>query len=556
MGASERSPLLAREAETVEGHSKQYDEALVAVDQSIVETGKVDDHDDSDDDSIKKSEQAQKQLRYIIPAMSVGIFLSAIDQTIIVASYGKIGSDLGALNLTSWVATSYFLTLTSFQPLYGRLSDIFGRKQCLLFGYAVFGLGCVMCGLARNIHQLIAARMFQGIGGGGMTTVVVIILSDVVPLRDRGVWQGIINVIYACGSSIGAPLGGLLADYIGWRWAFLAQGPMCLVAIMTVSLWLHLPPRDESHWKEKLRRVDFLGALTLVLTVFCFLLGMDRGSNISWTLPLTVLSLAASVVLLVVFFLVESYLAVAPFAPGRIIFDKAFIAFYATNFFSSASWMATIFYIPLFFQASKGFSARDAGIMLLPATMTSVWGSLGSGFIMRRTGHYYSLTLWGCWMAVLGLLIIFLTAGAVCSSITGMVVGSILAAFGGGISITTTLIGLIANCAPEDQAIVTACSYLFRTTGSVIGLSMASTLVQQSLRGNLRSALHDNADIEKIVAEVRQSLDYIKRLDPMSREIVMRAYGSAVDLAFGGMVAIAVLGIGTAVCIRERKLSR
>jgi MFS family permease len=153
------------------------------------------------------------------------------------ASYGQIGSDLKALNLTSWIATSYFLTLTSFQPLYGKLSDIFGRKPCLLFGYAVFGIGCLGCGLARNINQLIAARVcshivscldhvmltifeqvFQGIGGGGMTTVVSILMSDIVPLRDRGLWQGIINIIYATGAGTGAPLGGILADYIGWRW--------------------------------------------------------------------------------------------------------------------------------------------------------------------------------------------------------------------------------------------------------------------------------------------------------------------------------------------------
>src|ERR1700744_5745768 len=123
------------------------------------------------------------------------------------ASYGQIGSDLKALNLTSWIATAYFLTLTSFQPLYGKLSDIFGRKACLLFAYSVFGLGCVFCGLAQTMEQLIAARAFAGIGGGGMMTVVSILLSDIVPLRERGTWQGYINIVYACGASSGAPLG-------------------------------------------------------------------------------------------------------------------------------------------------------------------------------------------------------------------------------------------------------------------------------------------------------------------------------------------------------------
>lgn len=140
--------------------------------------------------------EVRKQLKYIVPAVGIGVFLGSADQTIIVSSYGKIGTELEALNLTSWIATAYFLTLTSFQPLYGKLSDIFGRKSCLLFAYLVFGVGCMACGLARSMEELIAARAFAGIGGGGMMTVVSILLSDIVPLRERGTWQGYINIIY------------------------------------------------------------------------------------------------------------------------------------------------------------------------------------------------------------------------------------------------------------------------------------------------------------------------------------------------------------------------
>lgn len=151
--------------------------------------------------------EVRKRMIYIMPALAVGVsyiyqdsvfwprliehqvFLSAADQTIIVSSYGQIGSDLNALSRTSWIATAYFLTLTSFQPLYGKLSDIFSRKSCLLVAYIIFGLGTLFCGLAQNINQLIAARAFAGIGGGGMTTVVSILLSDVIPLKERGTWQ-------------------------------------------------------------------------------------------------------------------------------------------------------------------------------------------------------------------------------------------------------------------------------------------------------------------------------------------------------------------------------
>ncbi|KAJ5340629.1 hypothetical protein N7541_009753 [Penicillium brevicompactum] len=496
------------------------------------------------------------QVKYIFPAISVGVFMSAADQTIIMASYGQIGSDLKALNLTSWIATSYFLSLTSFQPLYGKLSDIFGRKPCLLFAYAVFGLGCLCCGLARNINELIAARVLQGIGGGGMTTVVSILMSDVVPLRDRGLWQGVINIIYATGSGIGAPLGGILADYIGWRWAFLAQFPLCIIAIIAVSLQIKLPPRESTHWKTKLRRIDFLGAVVLVGAVLGFLVGLDRGSNVSWKLPLTIASLGVSAVLFVVFILVEIYVAAEPFAPGHIIFNRTFFACYGCNFFSFGGWLAALFYIPLYFQAVDGVSATVAGLRLLPSILSGVSGSLLAGILMKWYGKYYWLTVTAYTFLTTGVFCIYLFSGGVMSSTVPMVLGMVCAAFGNGIGVTTTLIGLISNASYEDQAVVTACSYLFRSLGSVIGLSLSSTVVQQLLRDRLKTGLRDSKNIDQIVEGVRQSLDFIKTLDPATGKIVRDSYGWSTNKGFAFMVGVVFFALLSGCFIRESKLNR
>jgi hypothetical protein len=156
-------------------------------------------------ESIK---EMRARMTYIFFAVAIGVFLAAADQTIIVSSYGKIGSDLDALNKTSWIANAYFLTLTAFQPMYGKLSDIFGRRECLIFSYTVFGLGCLFCGLSKTMNQLILSRAFAGIGGGGMTTLVSILISDIIPLRERGTWQGYINIVYSTGAAVGAPAGG------------------------------------------------------------------------------------------------------------------------------------------------------------------------------------------------------------------------------------------------------------------------------------------------------------------------------------------------------------
>ncbi|KAF7117887.1 hypothetical protein CNMCM5793_007218 [Aspergillus hiratsukae] len=510
---------------------------------------------DPEADQAKDDLRPRHSLRYILPAVSIGVFLSAADQTIIVASYGQIGSDLKALNLTSWVATSYFITLASFQPLYGKLSDIFGRRACLLFSYFVFGLGCLFCGLARNIHELIAARVFQGIGGGGMTTVVSILMSDIVPLRERGVWQGIINIIYATGSGTGAPLGGILADYIGWR-AFIAQVPLCILAFLAVTIMLDLPVQEDSHWKTNLRRIDFPGAFALVGAVVGLLLGLDRGSNVSWTMPLTIASLATSLAMFVLFVVIEIYFAAEPFAPGHIIFNRTFFASYSCNFFSFGGWLAGLFFIPLYFQAVDGVSATVSGLRLLPSIIAGVSGSLFAGFVMRWTGKYYLLTVIGYGLLTVGLTTIYLFTGAITQSLIPMILGMVLCGFGNGIGVTTTLIALLSNATPEDQAVVTACSYLFRSLGSVIGVSLSSTVVQQVLRGQLRYALRDSKDIDRIVQGVRQSLDYIKTLDPTVGRIVRGCYGAATNKGFAFMVAVVFFALVSSFFIRERKLSR
>ncbi|KZF26225.1 MFS general substrate transporter [Xylona heveae TC161] len=496
--------------------------------------------EDEDNGSKAKAEgmpEVKKRMKYILPAIAIGIFLSAGDQTIIVSSYGRIGSDLKALNKTSWIATAYFLTVTSFQPLYGKLSDIFGRKPCLLFGYAVFGLGCLFCGLARTMDELIAARAFAGVGGSAMTVVVSILLSDVVPLRERGKWQGYVNIIYASGAGFGAPLGGILADYIGWRWSFIGQAPLTLLAFIAVYFALQLPKRDDSHWKDKLRRVDFLGAFILVAAVFTLLLGLDRGSNVAWSATITIASLSISFPLFIIFVIVEMKVASEPFAPGHIIFERSLFASYLCNFFSFSGWLAALFYIPLYFQAVDGVSATQAGLRLLPSILCGVSGSLFAGYLMQHTGTYYWLTVAAYTFLAVGMVPVILFSGLVMNATVGIIIGMMICAFSNGIGVTSALIALISNSNREDQAIATACSYLFRALGSVVGVSLSSTVVQQSLRQHLQSSL-TGKEAEKIMLRVRESLEYIKTLDPDVREVVRDSYARSTRAGFVLMLVI------------------
>ncbi len=389
-----------------------------------------------------------------------------------------------------------------------------------------------------------------------MTTVVSILMSDIVPLKDRGLWQGYINIIYAAGAGCGAPLGGFLADSIGWRWAFMGQAPLCLLAFVSVFFVLKLPQKEEKHWKSNLGRIDFLGAIVLVFAVFGMLLSFDRGSNVSWSIPLSYGPLIGSVVFFGLFVLVEMRYATEPFAPGHVIFDRSLFAGYLCNFFSFGGWLSAIYYIPLFFQAVDGHGAAASGVRLLPAIVAGVLGSLLGGYGIKRTGKYYWLTVTAYTMLVIGMVVIFLFAGTIVNSTWGISIGMILCGFGNGVGVTTSLIALISNAAPEDQAVTTACSYLFRSLGSVIGISLTSTVVQQSLRNYLIRDLGSGKEADEIVQRVRRSLDYIRKLDPEARDVVRRCYGHAARDGFALMIGITFFAMVSSFFIREKRLSR
>ncbi|KAF8735581.1 hypothetical protein AX14_001833 [Amanita brunnescens Koide BX004] len=366
---------------------------------------------------------ALSHLAYVIP-MAIGVFLVAMDLTIVVSSYASIGSELNQLQNTSWIATAYMLTQTSFQPLSGKLSDIFGRKTCLLTCYAIFTLGCLLSGLSTSMTQLVLSRAVAGIGGGGIPPLITFIMSDVVPLRDRGTWQGVLGVIFASGSAIGAPLGGFLADNIGWRWAFLIQVPICVLAIASVALALHLPATNKStSLSANIKRIDIGGAITLVLTVFFLLYGLDRGGNVSWSDYFTIGSLIAFGTSAILFMVFEVSIATEPFAPKRIIFNPSLLACYLSNFFASAALLAQVFHISLFYQAVQGKTASEASVWLVISVIGAMTGSLLGGLTIQYSGKYYAITIVGFFLAVVGTSIVLFSSGVIAISTLGLAVG-------------------------------------------------------------------------------------------------------------------------------------
>ncbi|EPQ56288.1 hypothetical protein GLOTRDRAFT_105236 [Gloeophyllum trabeum ATCC 11539] len=485
----------------------------------------------------------------IVLPLAIGVFLTALDTTIVVSSYASIGSQFNQLENTSWIASGYVLTVTSFQPLYGKLSDIFGRKPCLLTAYVFFGVGCLLCGVAKDMYWLIAARAMSGIGGGGILTVGSIIVSDVVPLRSRGTWQGILNIIFATGQVTGSPLGGAFADSIGWRWVFLLQVPLTAAAFLSVSLVLKLPTKaSEEDFYSRLKRVDFAGAAALISSIFFLLLGLDRGGNIAWLDSVTVSCLVISLISFCFLAIVEFKLAREPFAPARIMLSSSLSSPFMCNFFGTMSFMCLFYQLPLYFQVVQSMTASQAGLGLLPTIFAGTLGSLTGGLIIQATGKYYILTVCMYGTMLVGTVLIALITGHIGYSLVGIIVGT---------GVTTTLVALIANAGPQDQAVAIAVSYLYRSLGQVIGISVGSTLIQNELRHLLGQRLTGyDLDVEQVARRVRESLEYINGLDPEVRAVVRQSYGDAFPFAFSFSVATAVAALCAAFFVKEKSLSK
>jgi len=268
-------------------------------------------------------------------AIFANVFLYGFDGTITAATYAIISSDFDAANIASWLTTSYLVTSTAFQPLYGRFSDIFGRRACFFVSTITFALGCLGCGIAANITLLNIMRALTGFGGGGLMTMATIVNSDMIPFRQRGMYQALQNGMFGFGAICGASFGGSIADTIGWRWCFLLQVPISIVALVLGWLVIVNPPRGvdlSGGWKVVWERIDFAGALLLVTGLSIQLVGLSLGGNdLPWSNGWVVSSLVGSFALLGAFLLVEAMTTAIPIIPPKMLKGRLPVAVQIAN---------------------------------------------------------------------------------------------------------------------------------------------------------------------------------------------------------------------------------
>ncbi|KAK4049022.1 hypothetical protein OIV83_004383 [Microbotryomycetes sp. JL201] len=469
----------------------------------------------------------RSDLFLVLGGMWVGTFLAALDGTI--------------------VAT---ILSTSFQPLYGRFSDIFGRKSATLFASAIFMLGSLACGLSRTFPQLIAARAFAGIGGGGLTTMSSIVTSDLIPLRKRGVYQGLGNVVYAGGAAIGGPLGGWLGDTIGWRVAFLIQVPLCVVHFAIVA-WKVDIPAGGGDFMSKIKRIDFLGSFTMVASVALLLVGLSLGGNErEWADPLVWGTIIGGVAGIIIFVLIEKYVAREPLLSPKILFSRTPGFVSLTNWFITMSQFAIIYSIPLYFAAVKQYSTSYSGTFLIPNAVFASTASLLAGLYMARTGVYRTLLISVGFLGWVGPLAMILWNRKVTPEWAywlSMIPAGI--GYGGTFAIsrilTITLVALIAAVEPAQMASATGVSYLFRATGSVLGISLSTSILQNSLKSQLHKRIVGKGS-RKIIENIRLDVNYIKTLPHHLQIAAIDSYEHAMHVVF---IATFVAALAAFVCL-------
>ncbi|KAI8353223.1 major facilitator superfamily domain-containing protein [Blakeslea trispora] len=439
----------------------------------------------------------------------------------------------------------------------GRVSDALGRRRTILFATIIFFIGSGLCGASNSLWALVISRTIAGVGGGGMNTMSAVITSDLVSLRERGKYQGYANIAYGLGSVIGAPLGGLITDHIGWRYCFYINLPLLLISIYVGLYLLNDYNLDEQATEDSLydrfKQIDFLGAFFVVVAVVCFLIATSLGGNsVAWSDPIVYGLLIASVVMGLCFCWVEAKVAQNPLMPWHIISARTPFASSMANFFGIMCSFAMTYTTPLFFQGVLGYSSSQAGLFFLPKVVAMSCGSLSSGFWMARTGEYRQFITFSALVALVAMIGISLWTPT--SSLVFIVFCLILDGFSSGALVTTALVSMLSCVGSTDMATITSISYLFRSTGGVIGISVTSAIFQGVVKHILSERI-TGPDRDAIIDIARKSMNQVRELlPPDALEIVLDTYQVAVRYAFYYCIIISILGVISTLFIQQYQL--
>jgi EmrB/QacA subfamily drug resistance transporter len=416
----------------------------------------------------------------ILGAIMLGLFLGALDQTIVGPVLPTIVTQLHGADYYTWVVTAYLLTSTVSVPIYGKLSDLYGRKQLLIGGIVLFLIGSALSGLSQEMWQLVLFRGIQGLGAGSLFPISLAVIGDLFTPAERGKYQGLFGLVFGVSFIVGPLLGGWLTTTFSWHWIFYVNIPVGLMALFVIGRLLpniHHPPKDA--------RIDWLGVTTLVLGLVPILIGFTQAEKLAFSDVNVWGWLVGGAVFIVLFVLIEARVP-QPIIPLHLFRNRTFSASMVSIFFATFGFGASIIFLPLYFQVVEGADPTLSGFKLFPFLLGLIGSSIGSGFIVSRTGRYKPIVVAGLVILTVGLALMTQLR----YTTDDVVLWAWMFIAGLGVGPTFAVFTIIVQNSVDFHEMGTATSdlTLFRQIGTTVGITMAFTLFRNNLTWDL---LHD-----------------------------------------------------------------
>jgi EmrB/QacA subfamily drug resistance transporter len=498
-------------------------------------------------------EYTHRQILTILSGLMLGMFLGALDQTIVSTSIRTIADDLNGLSIQAWVTTSYLITATITTPIYGKLGDNYGRKKLFMFAITVFILGSALCSFATSMYQLAAFRAFQGLGAGGLFTLVLAIIGDIVSPRERARYTGYFMAMFGTSSVLGPLIGGFFAGQAvilgidGWRWVFLVNVPIGIVALLVVYRTLHV------HHTPRNVRIDWWGAVALVVALVPLLTVAEQGREWGWGSPRSLTAYAVGAIGIVAFVLAERAMGEAALIPLRIFRIRAAWVAIASSVIIGMAMFGGIMLLPQYMQIVHGASPTEAGLLMLPMVVGMMTGSISAGQVISRTGHIRLFPIVGSAVMIVGLFLLSL-----CGADTAMVWVSLsMLVFGLGLGNCLQPILLIVQNAvpPRDIGVATSSSTFFRQIGGTLGVAIFLSVLFGTVGGNIKTAVEADAQTPawqqavaegqnldpSVVAQFKDDSSFIEQLPPVFAHPFKVGFAESMDLVFLLAAGVGVL---------------
>jgi EmrB/QacA subfamily drug resistance transporter len=480
---------------------------------------------------------SQREILQILGGVQLGIFLGAVDQTIVATALPAIADELNGIEHISWTVSAYLLTATASTPIYGKLSDLYGRRALFTAAIVIFLVGSVLCGAAGSMGMLIAARALQGLGGGGLISLAQTIVADIIPARERGRYQAYMMVSWISATVGGPMLGGFFVDWASWRWVFWINLPIGLLALGIAQVTLR---RLAGRRKGVRPQIDFLGAALLTSAIVALLLVTSWGGiELAWTSP-AILALVAAGIVLLVLFAVQELRAPEPILPPRLFANSIFVVANALTFACSMAQVGAIIFLPLYLQIVHGISASGSGVLLAPLMVGQQGGAFCAGQLMRRWNRYRIFFLIGLPLATATFVAFtFMTAG---TSTVLYSIGMVVLGLGFGFCGPPSLIAVQNSIEMRDMGAATSANSFFRSMGGSFGVALIGSILlagldQSPAAGGVSGTgvLHGGAAM-------------IAALPEAARQVVIAAFSQSFRLVFvtgaiitGGSIALAAV---------------